>query len=309
MMSRANARKAIVHQHHQQLRGILPRPTRRDYLEVSISPASPGPEPNNPRAKLSFHAAVDSGVTVNRFSQDLQLIDMELPGTALGLAVSAAFGIAEFIMIAVASRYIAAILPLLLLSFYLIQHFYLRTSRQIRLLDIELKAPLYTQLITTLDGLVTIRAFGWQGDFERRNLALLDESQRPSYLLYCIQRWLTLVVDMMIAAIALVLIVVTTTLREQIGPGYMGIALSNILSFSGTVKAALTSWVMLEIAISAVARIRAFSQTTELEGGSAKDQEGPGDREWPAQGGIELRGVSASYSLVLAISRRVLKLT
>jgi ATP-binding cassette, subfamily C (CFTR/MRP), member 1 len=35
---------------------------------------------------LSFHSIVESGVTVNRFSQDLQLIDMELPGAAFGLA-------------------------------------------------------------------------------------------------------------------------------------------------------------------------------------------------------------------------------
>jgi hypothetical protein len=35
---------------------------------------------------MSFHAEIDSGVTVNRFSQDLQLIDMELPGTAFGVA-------------------------------------------------------------------------------------------------------------------------------------------------------------------------------------------------------------------------------
>lgn len=36
---------------------------------------------------MSFHAKVDSGITINRFSQDLQLIDMELPSTALGVAI------------------------------------------------------------------------------------------------------------------------------------------------------------------------------------------------------------------------------
>ncbi|KAK2038982.1 ABC transporter [Colletotrichum somersetense] len=247
------------------------------------------------KAPLSFHVATDSGVTVNRFSQDLQLIDMELPSTALGLAVGVAFGLAEFVMISVASRYIAILLPFLILCFYAIQHFYLRTSRQIRLLDIEYKAPLYTQLIKTLDGLVTIRAFQRQDEFEKKNMELLNTSQRPSYLLFCIQRWLTFTVDMMIAMIALVLIVVTTTLREQIGPGYMGIALSNILGFSGTIKAALTSWVTLEIAISAVARIRDFSMTTEQEADPTKELTEPSDGDWPSQGAIDLRGVTASY--------------
>lgn len=36
---------------------------------------------------MEFHSTVDSGTTVNRFSQDLMLIDMELPGVALGVAI------------------------------------------------------------------------------------------------------------------------------------------------------------------------------------------------------------------------------
>jgi ATP-binding cassette subfamily C (CFTR/MRP) protein 1 len=37
---------------------------------------------------MSFFATVDTGVTLNRFSQDLMLIDMELPITALNTFAS-----------------------------------------------------------------------------------------------------------------------------------------------------------------------------------------------------------------------------
>jgi ATP-binding cassette subfamily C (CFTR/MRP) protein 1 len=37
---------------------------------------------------MSFFSAVDTGVTLNRFSQDLMLIDMELPITALNTFAS-----------------------------------------------------------------------------------------------------------------------------------------------------------------------------------------------------------------------------
>ncbi len=37
-------------------------------------------------APMSLFMAVDGGVTLNRFSQDLQLIDMELPAAALGFS-------------------------------------------------------------------------------------------------------------------------------------------------------------------------------------------------------------------------------
>ncbi|KAL0941776.1 ABC multidrug transporter [Colletotrichum truncatum] len=246
------------------------------------------------RAPMSFHSAVDSGITVNRFSQDLQLIDMELPAAALGVAIGLVFGIARFVMMSVSSRYMAAILPFLIPVFYAIQHFYLRTSRQMRLLDIEHKAPLYSQLIETLEGLATIRAFRWEDAFERTNMGRLDDSQRPSYLLTCLQRWLIFSVDMTIAVMAVILIVLVTTLRDQIGPAFIGIALNNILSFSGVIKAFITSWVMLEVSLGAVARVRNFALNTKSEddgGGNLVEPEG----EWTSQGNVELRNVTASY--------------
>lgn len=194
----------------------------------------------------------------------------------------------------VASKYIAVIFPFVLGVFYIIQRFYLRTSRQMRFLDIEYKAPLYSQLLETLSGLSTIRAFHWENDTTKKNWNILDDSQRPNYLLYCLQRWLILSVDLVIALMALILITITVTLREQIGPGYMGIALVNIMGFSATIKAAIASWVSLEISIGAVARIKNFVAEIQPEGSS----DGPLqklEKNWPSEGAIEIRNLSASY--------------
>jgi ATP-binding cassette subfamily C (CFTR/MRP) protein 1 len=40
---------------------------------------------------MSFFSTTDTGVTLNRFSQDLMLIDMELPITALNTFASECF--------------------------------------------------------------------------------------------------------------------------------------------------------------------------------------------------------------------------
>lgn len=81
-----------------------------------------------------------------------------------------------------------------------------------RLLDIELKAPLYSQLIETLTGLATIRAFRWEDGNASKNVSILDDSQRPAYLLFCLQRWLTFAVDIVIMFLAMILVVLVTTL-------------------------------------------------------------------------------------------------
>ncbi|KND86897.1 Canalicular multispecific organic anion transporter 2 [Tolypocladium ophioglossoides CBS 100239] len=262
------------------------------------------------RTPMSFHTTTDSGITVNRFSQDLQLIDMELPAAALGVVIAFSFGIAQFILVCVSSKYMAALLPFLLGVLYAIQHFYLRTARQLRLLDIEYKAPLYTQLMETITGIVTIRAFGWESRSTAKTMRILNASQQPSYLLYCVQRWITFAVNAVIMMLAVVLIVLTTTLREAIGPGYVGIALSNILAFSATMQATITSWVTLEIALGAVARIRSFALDVRSEDDEASEclakqgrdeqlleplMEGSEEKRWPSHGHIELQGISASY--------------
>jgi len=237
---------------------------------------------------------------------------MELPGAALGVAIgmhdclpaavsrlltlaAAAFLAAQIALVAASSKYMAIFLPFVMLVFYTVGHFYLRTSRQMRLLDIEYKAPLYTQLIETLEGLATIRAFQWEKAFEKINLDLLDDAQRPSYLLYCLQRWLTFTVDMMVTVLALILIVFTTTLREQIGPGYIGVALSNILSFGVTLKVLITSWILLETSLGAVARVKIFASTTEAEGISDEANTELDGITWPSHGAVSLEGITASY--------------
>lgn len=207
-----------------------------------------------------------------------------------------AFCVAQLALVAASSKYMAIFLPFILLTFYATGHFYLRTSRQMRLLDIEHKAPLYTQLIETLEGLATIRAFQWEDKFELKNLGLLNDSQRPSYLLYCLQRWLEFTVDMMVTALALILIIFTSTLREHIGPGYMGVALSNVLAFGVTLKTAVTSWVMLEVSLGAVARVKTFVSDTKPEGSADRAVAEPEDKSWPAHGAVELQGVTASYA-------------
>lgn len=247
------------------------------------------------RATMSFHSMTDSGVTINRFSQDLQQIDMELPLGVLNLAIAISNGLGTFVLICVSGKYFSAFLPILVVVFYIIQRFYLRTSRQMRLLDIEYKAPVLSHLISTLHGISTLRAFNWESNFTAQAMNVIDDSQRPSYLFYCLQRWLTFAMDMMVTGIAVVLIILVSTLREQIGPGYTGIALSNILAFSVMLKTALTAWIMLETALGAIARVRSFASETKSEW----DMDGKDwktDEEWPKEGRIELCGVTASYS-------------
>jgi ATP-binding cassette, subfamily C (CFTR/MRP), member 1 len=174
-----------------------------------------------------------------------------------------------------------------------IQKYYLRTSRQVRLLDLEAKSPLYSHFIESLSGLIKIRAFGWSDSFVDQNLALLDTSQKPFYLLFCIQRWLALVLDVTATVLAVILMVIVVKLRHSINSSYVGLALLNVISFSQSLSWLINQWTSLETSIGAVSRLKDFTMATPNENLAGEDQ--PVPTNWPVDGRIEFKNVSAFY--------------
>ncbi|KAF1838182.1 canalicular multispecific organic anion transporter 1 [Decorospora gaudefroyi] len=242
---------------------------------------------------MSFFSTTDTGVTLNRFSQDLMLIDMELPVTALNTFATFVLCIGQMALIAVAAPFAAISFPVVGVSVYFIQKFYLRTSRQLRFLDLEAKSPLYTQFNEILEGLATIRAFGWQSFVEEKAKALLDRSQRPFYLLFAVQRWLTFVLDLVVASVATILIILVVALRGRLSAGYVGVALLNVVLFSQSIKLLISFWTQLETHIGSVARIKNFTTEAVVEDREGEDLIPPPN--WPSDGKIVFKGVEACH--------------
>lgn len=199
-------------------------------------------------------------------------------------------------LISLGSSYMGLTSIGLIASLYFVQDVYLRTSRQMRFLDLEAKSPLYTHFLETLEGLTTIRAFGWQEAFKTTSSKYLDSSQQPYYLMYCIQRWLTLVLQLLIGGMAVVVVGLAVGIRSTTNAGNLGIALTTILSFNTNVQFLLTWWTTLETSLGAISRTRSFEQETPRE-------DRPGENmvtseHWPERGEIVLRDVSATYGYV-----------
>lgn len=93
-------------------------------------------------APLKFFATTDTGIVTNLFSQDMNLIDHELPIAVTNLALDVCNALGMAAVIASSSPFLAITYPFLFAILYGIQKFYLRTSRQLRLLDLEAKSPL-----------------------------------------------------------------------------------------------------------------------------------------------------------------------
>lgn len=245
-------------------------------------------------APLSFFASTDTGITLNRFSQDMNLVDIEMPPGYLEMGAQTVVVTVQAVLLSLSAGYFAVCMPFLMLVMYVLQKFYLRTSRQLRLLDLEAKAPLYSHFVETLEGLVTIRVFGWSKDFERLNNRLLEVSQKPFYLLYCVQRWLALVLDLTVAGLMVILMVLFVKLRGTINPGFAGVALVNMSGLSMSLTLLIKAWTMLETSMGAISRVKSFATETTSENKSGETQ--VLSPEWPQNGSVEMMGLSAGYN-------------
>ncbi|RDW60255.1 hypothetical protein BP5796_11861 [Coleophoma crateriformis] len=203
-------------------------------------------------APMSVLTKIETGFLVSTFSQDMRLIDDPARGSCECLIAC----VTGAILTTIAVKYMAALLPFLCGALYLVQIFYLRTSRQLRLLKTETKKPLHSHFIETQARLTTIRAFSRYAKASQQNIDLLDALQRPFYLLLSIQRWLTLVFDLIVAGLAIFLITLATTLRSSISAGLLGIALVNGMSLGSTLSNLIQFWTSLETSLCAIARLK-----------------------------------------------------
>ncbi|KAI9691968.1 MAG: hypothetical protein M1820_009646 [Bogoriella megaspora] len=247
-------------------------------------------------ATFCFIVGTDVGSITNRFSQDISLVDMQLPMSWLNSSEGFLAVAASLALVIAATPPVAALVPFLALAGWLIQRVYLRTSRQIRLMDLEAKAPLCTHFLETLSGIMTVRAFGWAEVYAQKNRTLLDRSQVPFYLLAAIQNWLKLVLELMVAGLVVVVVGTAVALKSKIDPGFLGLALVGIMELGQMIEVLIIYWTQLETSLSAVSRIRSFSDDSPLEPQPTTSSQISALKTWPSQGMLSIRNLQASYS-------------
>jgi ATP-binding cassette subfamily C (CFTR/MRP) protein 1 len=245
-------------------------------------------------APLSYFAATDAGIILNRFSQDMTIVDGPLPISIIQLSGDVSKIIWDIALICYGAYYLVAFIPVIGAILYAIQKFYLRTSRQLRLLDLEMKSPLFTHFSETQEGLATIRAFQWHSSFHTSFLNKLDASQKPNYLLYMIQQWLGLCLALTVAGVAMILVTFATQFNKQSSGGQIGVALISVMGFSSSLAALISHWTILETSIGAVTRLKQLELEVKPEDLPSESVIPPSS--WPKTGSVVYEGVYAGYA-------------
>ncbi|KAJ3480929.1 hypothetical protein NLG97_g7944 [Lecanicillium saksenae] len=245
------------------------------------------------RAPLSFFVATPPGDLVNRFSRDIEQIDLELPLNLTFVLMALSWLIALMGLILAGSLYMAVMIIPMLVFIYLLQKYYLNTSRQLRYLDLQSSAPVNTHMIEMIDGVATVQAYGWESQYQAAGMDLLDETMRPNYMMRIIQLWLELVLDLFVSGVSVLLIIVCLTIPSSTSAGALAVALTNVTNLGSVLSWLITSFTSTETSLGSVERIRSFEDNTPREAPPANPRALPS--AWPSKGAVRFNSVTASY--------------
>ena len=117
------------------------------------------------KAPVFFFDTNPSGRILNRFSRDIGIMDELLPDVFVDSTQLILFCIGSVVLLSVLNPWILVGATPLIAVFILIGYYYMKTSRELKRLEALNRSSVISHFSDTLEGLVTIRAYGREGAF------------------------------------------------------------------------------------------------------------------------------------------------
>ncbi|XP_070201507.1 multidrug resistance-associated protein 1-like isoform X2 [Littorina saxatilis] len=247
---------------------------------------------NTMRAPMSFYDTTPSGRIVNRFSSDVAIVDNTLPATIKN-ALTQLFGVlSTFIVICYGTPIFVAVIVPLGVFYYLVQRFYIPTSRQLKRLESTTRSPIFNHFSETITGAASIRAYKAQARFLQENRDKVDTNLTFYFFGIASNRWLGFRLQFIgnfVVLAAAMFAVVTPDLEG----GLVGLSVSYAMQITASLNWMVRMASDLETNIVSVERIKEYSETpTEARWIIPGRRPPPG---WPDTGSVQFLQYSTRY--------------
>ncbi|KAL9304954.1 ABC transporter C family member 5 [Arabidopsis thaliana] len=247
------------------------------------------------RAPMSFFDSTPAGRILNRVSIDQSVVDLDIPFRLGGFASTTIqlCGIVA-VMTNVTWQVFLLVVPVAVACFWM-QKYYMASSRElVRIVSIQ-KSPIIHLFGESIAGAATIRGFGQEKRFIKRNLYLLDCFVRPFFCSIAAIEWLCLRMELLSTLVfAFCMVLLVSFPHGTIDPSMAGLAVTYGLNLNGRLSRWILSFCKLENKIISIERIYQYSQIVGEAPAIIEDFRPPSS--WPATGTIELVDVKVRYA-------------
>jgi ABC-type multidrug transport system fused ATPase/permease subunit len=211
------------------------------------------------RAPQAYFDTQPIGRILSRFTGDMDAVDVLLPTSMEQAAEYLTMVLLSIVVIAAVFPYF--LLPLVPIAsiFLFITQFFRKGSRELKRLDSIARSPLVTHMQATLQGLVTIRAFGQAPRFTSTNEIVVNHSTQSWWAFYVVNRWVAIRLDYMTAMISTISVIFCVAEYGNISPGLAGLVIVSALQTGGIMQFAVRQVSEVESYLTSVERLEQYA--------------------------------------------------
>ncbi|KAF9355136.1 hypothetical protein BGX26_006959 [Mortierella sp. AD094] len=245
------------------------------------------------RMPMSFFDTTPMGRIVNRFSSDMNAIDMRLPSEWNDLFGFGSIIAGTLFVIAYSTPIFLVAIPPLFAIYFWVQRYFIKSSSSLKRLNSVSKSPLYQHFSETLTGVSSIRVMKGLGEqFVLENAIRGDVIINRTYAQNLDTRWLQIRLESLGGLTVFIAGSLSVWRAGTLDPSLVGLSLSyafNMVSYLTFLVQFLT---MVQNDLVSVERTDEYSQKP-IEAPVETDVRLPPN--WPAEGRIVFKNYSARY--------------
>lgn len=248
------------------------------------------------RSPMSFFETTPIGRILNRFTDDIGKIDMEIPWNLIGLTSTMISAIVTLAVITYNLPVMALIIVFLLVFYNQLRVFYIPASRENRRLRSVTTSPVYAHIEESLNGMDTIKAFNQVSRFQFKNETNLNLLTRTRLTVNFCDKWLNVRLGGLSASITFLTAlfsVFSLLTSDPISPALLGFLMSYALSISLTLSSIISLLTNIENDSVTIERLVEYFNLPS-EAPLVIDETRP-PASWPDKGAIKFVDYTTKY--------------
>lgn len=186
--------------------------------------------------------------------------------------------------------YTVLLLIPLIIYFYILRKYFLSSSREIKRFEASSRSPIYSAFSASLNGLITIRAFGISNVWRELFNTLLENNAKNYVAFITTSRWLGFRLDVICACILLFVSFFAVSIRMQMNPGLVGFMITASIQLAGLYQWSVRQSAEFANIMTSTERALAYSKLV-----CEKDNKKIPPAGWPHCGSIDFKNVFFRY--------------